>query len=844
MRTKEYVHRGWTQAAAFVIDVGLVGEAAAQQRVLDLYRPGVRLHAIDDRHWLLVMPEPVEIDARTAPGLVLVESGGRLVGAPEIDDAEAEIAFWQLGAISRATRSVLPEIDPSEWIQVDDLPIDRLHAIDRPLPTEAEEPAKRPVADLRKIAHVRERSAESEKFGAALADQGTGRPVGVGAGGGARPAGGGGGPDPLGALGSFIASLVLRSPLGGEVRRRQVRYLERLAGQFDGDLEEALRNAIPLGGLGSAAYTLRIPRRRTQLKITRQGLQRQSSIDLGPTVYASLRAMYQRAATQLEADGRLEESVFVHVELLNNPLDGIAMLERHGRLELAATIAEDRQVDPVLVVRLWWLAGDRARAVSIARRHRTFAQVIERLHAVDPAQARELRLEWVDTLERAGDLLGAVTAGWPDVHVRPLLGNVVRRGADSGGPVGAALQAYRLALRPTDEDLAETRSLLAGFGPDDAAALRAFVLALVDAIPEQPVDRELASLTLRAMTRIRREADDRAYLKAHRAIRDRADPLLRADLPATGAHHRPVSVIQVPSQPPGLVPILDAAPLPNDLTLVGLGDAGCRLLTPDGRIAAHWEIPTHRLVVADHGGSVLLVSARGEISEVVRLDLTTRKARPYGAVRSTLFADTFDGAIWPVVDLAGVAFHDTIADAPKVSWRELETGWVCYRLTRDEHQLAALVGIPASAQGDGRLELWRWTLPGITLNARAPVKLDDIGDEVALTADAVSIWRIAGASPKVIEPHATRDFPIALPTDGIRASQEMVGLVRQTTEKDCEIVVHRTSVEPEPWLRVPLAIDGAAFRAVGDRIAAWDGTGRLVTADAATRRLITVTRLA
>jgi hypothetical protein len=845
MRSKYYLHHGWTLAAAFVIDVGLVGEGEARQRVLDLYRPGVRIHALDDDHWLVILVEPTEIDARSAPGLVLTEHDGRLAGAPGLERSEAseaDLAFWHDGSVISMPRSASSLLDPSDWVDVDGLPFERLTPLDLPPIAEVIELTRLLPADLRKVAHIRERSAESKALGEVLAGEVVSRSRPAARSRGTSNLDPGGSFRPMAAIGSFLASLAMLSPIGNEVRRRQARYLERLASQFDGDLDEALRNAIPLGGLGAVAHSLRMPRPRSHLRITRHGLVRSSSIGVPPTAYVALAAMYRRAAERLEVADRIDEAAFVLVELLDSPQEGVAILERHERYELAATVAEDRKLDPALVARLWWLAGDRGRAVTVARRHRVFGSVIDRLQAVDATAAQDLRLEWIDVLERAGDLLGAVEAGWRDPHMRPHLGSLVRRGVTSGGPVGAALAAYRLTLDPSAEEIEETRTSLHAMTPDDDGLVRAFALAFSAVKAELALDREFATLTLRTVLRVRRQRSDHAYSRAYRAIRHRADPILAGDLPASSVEAASRSWLVVPAQPPGLDRILDAVSLPNDLTLVGLGDAGCRLLTPDGRTAARWDVAAHRLVVADHGGSALLVAARGAVAVVVQLDLTTRKSRPYGTIRSRLFADTFDGAIWAVVDERGLAFHDTISEEPRIVWRELEPGWICHRLSRDEHQLAGLVGIPRARSSASHLELWRWALPGITLNSRSPVKLDEPGDEVVLLSDAASIWPVAGAAPKVVEPYSTHTLAIARGAEMILGSQSMVGIVRPTDPRDCQLLIHRSSNQ-EPSLLASLGSDGIGFRAVGGRVAAWDGTGRLVTADLESGRLITVTRL-
>ena len=69
-----------------------------------------------------------------------------------------------------------------------------------------------------------------------------------------------------------------------------------------------------------------------------------------------MRELYARTAKQLEQAGRIDDAAFVYFELLHDNLAGVALLERHRRYATAAEIAEARELDPALVVRLWFVA--------------------------------------------------------------------------------------------------------------------------------------------------------------------------------------------------------------------------------------------------------------------------------------------------------------------------------------------------------------------------------------------------------------------------------------------------------------------------------------------------------
>jgi hypothetical protein len=846
VRRRSFVLEGRVEARAVVLDVATIGEAEARRRALALLDPGTTVHDLGADGWLVLLAEPLELDAWRFPGAPLVERDGRLVGA--VDTGESgDIAYWRGASVTRRTRTSAPQIDPADWIDTSALPVLRIDPVERPRHPEPAEPPPPKRPDLRRAARVRERSAESREVERLLSggSSGPGRTRGRAAGGGQAP---------LSArerLGSLLAGLTLRTPLAWEVRRRQVRYLERLADQFGQDVDEALRNAIPLGGLGPAARSLRLPAPRRTLTITGGGLRRRT-VGVGGDAYAALRAMYQRAAERLEGDGRIEEAAFVLVELLNNPWSGVALLERHKRWELAARVAEERGLEAAAVVRLWWLGGDRERAVLIARRRGAFAAALSRVAQTDAALARELRLAWVDALERAGDLLAAVMVAWPDPHLRPLLRNVVDRGIALGGSTAAAMHAYRLGLAPTDDELDATRQFVARLGPQDADLVLAFAVALADVAPEPSVDREMASSALRRLVSAPvAGAAGATAARVREALRRRADPLLHADLPAVRAGSARVDeALVAPAQPAGVTPILDAVPLPGGRTLVGLGEAGCRLLSPDGRTVAAWDVPTHAIVAADHGGSALLLARRGAATEVVALDLATRRARPYGPVVASQAADTFDGATWAAVDERGIAFLDLLAERPTVAWRELEPAWTCHALARDSEQLAALVTV-VDQLGAGRLESWWWHLPAMALRARVGVaapgaESPDAADRataVAMLADASLVWTLADGRRQWTDGPRSLPLDWAAADDRLTATQRMVTRIRPSQGGYRDVTVHRRSDPDHAAITVPGMTDGAAARSVGALVAVWDGTGRLVTADLDARRLVTVTRL-
>ncbi|MEZ5378291.1 MAG: hypothetical protein R2733_17440 [Acidimicrobiales bacterium] len=617
-----------------------------------------------------------------------------------------------------------------------------------------------------------------------------------------------------------------------EVGRRHARYLNDLSKQFrTGNFDRALREAVPIGGLGAGAWTLRLPTRRDQLQISTNGPGQGRAIPFGHTVSQHLTELYQQAAKELESSGRIDEAAFVLAELLNNPSLCIALLERHKRYPLAATLAENRNLAPLLRARLWWLAGDHERAIRTARQHNIFSAVITQLDQTDPAAARDLRLAWVDQLERSGDLVGAVVAGWPDTTIRPLLVNLIDRGVAHGGTQAVALRVYQTALHPSQEHRNSLFSLIED-RTTSTATMRTLAISMADARPDDPIaDREIASRMTRAMARIPQPQTDRQLSTAVRSLRQRSDPLLVADLPQPIARtHTPVTV-HINAHLPGNTEIHDAVPLGDGTTLLALGELGCRLLTDDGRTKAQWSVPCHRLVPADHSGTALLLTARGTSHEVHVLELSTRRHHYYGNVAASLFATSFDGLSWPIVDHRGIAYLDMLEQVPTVSWRELEREWICHQLARSSSSLAAIITVRGGASVTPGVEVWRWDMPDRRLKTRHRITPIDQTTSLHLLTDATSLWerhdaRLPAATISGSEANRLATDTTIAPTEEIATSG--VHLARRAP--DGRLIISE-GLNGNPIIEAQEIDDGWGFRVHGNLAAIWDHTGRYFVVD-------------
>jgi hypothetical protein len=165
--------------------------------------------------------------------------------------------------------------------------------------------------------------------------------------------------------------------------------------------------------------------------------------------------------------------------------------------------------------------------------------------------------------------------------------------------------------------------------------------------------------------------------------------------------------------------------------LVALGEAGARLLRPDGTALAHFDVPAFRLVPSVHGDRALALAPRGELLRVSRLDLSARRAEPWCEARVDAFASSYDGNLWFVSEGHTALGVDALARDWRALWRVTQVGQRVLAVAQEGAQLSLL-----AAEGEGRGEVWTYGLSGgPTLRSRRPVTDADGFAHAALLAD-------------------------------------------------------------------------------------------------------------
>lgn len=799
MSRSRFPFAGRGEAAGFLIDPRLTGADEATRRVIAHWTDGASLYDYDGR-WLLVLPSPISVRAEHGPGLPVHARSGRLIVVDR--GHEVEIAATEQ---ARTDLTTLLDMDDIEVLQL--RPVRGQAAVMQPV-VESPRPAPTP---LRQRAGVGASNTSLARSAASLQAQ-------------AQQAASNRGPSR-----GTLTRLLARSPAGSVIGRKHARYVDRLTRSFEkGDWDQALRGAISLGG-AAGRLTLRLPRpRKGALRPSAATGGTGGSVPFGPTVQEHLRQTYSQAARQLEKDGQHLLAAFIYADLLDHAGAAADLLERHDLYAEAADLAESRNLDPSYAVRLWWRAGQRDRALRVAVARGAFASALARLGNDDEPAALELRRAWIQERRNAGDHLGAVAAAWPVLDLRDEVMQDVAAALEIGGQAAGEALAYQLEHRPTEGAVELGRHLLAPSAADGLGAARSsFLSALSTRVVSQPHwDRELSSMALSTLLRGDTVIAD-AFPDVVARLQKRADPVLVADLPRLKP---PVWTLDEPLDvdltTTGTVAIHDAAPLGHNSVLVALGEQGVRLLTRDGRIKATWDVPTHRLVLADHGNRVLLITDRNPRYSVHQLDLPS--GRPHSLPPLDVMPlPTYDGSRPVLASQRGIEWVEVSGNHWRLTWRELtDPGQSVFQVARTAESMAALFW-------NGDINVWQWALPSMALRTRTTI---EYADEMAIVATGEVARMEQNSGVATVDWHAAHGARLTTDTTYTAGRQHLVVsgqsfAVLDVAEGSTSMAVHAQRESPvSATLRIPPET-GVIFRSWNGLVVAGHSRGRLLVLD-------------
>ena len=508
-----------------------------------------------------------------------------------------------------------------------------------------------------------------------------------------------------------------RGALDWLYRRRHERYLSELTRLFAaGQYEEALRRAIPFGGQGGRLARSG-PRPRRDLKVEPWRSPSSSAVPIEAGLRAELQTRYRAAFNRLEAEGRVGEAAFVLAELLDQTSEACSFLERHGEIRLAAGLAEARSHDPADAVRLWWRAGERHRAVALARQRGCFAPAIMRLErSGQHDEASSLRRMWVTQLLDAGDIVAAYDAcGALDDELDPgLRRRLIDLGVAQGGPLRALMLARQLRVRDDDPHPELLRAI---DDPGNGSELEIILTEVTRTT--SPVDHPHVVRAIARRVIAERRAVDHQHLR--RAIDLAEDPVLRTDLPPLD-RFAPDSTddvgttwVEVDAADRGHLGVRDARVLPDGRIVAALSGIGLRVMRPSGKAEVDFDVPADDIIISDNGLRVLALRRVGEhVIAISSIALPERRTRHLGEIAATIWAQTFDGASWFLANHRQVWMLDMLPEGPTALWRQDLPAAAITGIARSATQLLIASALEVGPQdGSPMAAISRYALPSL-----------------------------------------------------------------------------------------------------------------------------------
>ena len=822
-KVRRPLHEGMQLVHALWFDLALLGETEVRRRVLRHWAPGARLHSVQEG-FLLLLATPRYGQCAALDGLPLCEQAGILSSAPLAADERAATppsGLWLVRAAQAQLISLAaaPRVDPAAWLDLRAIP---LHAPLQPplvavtsataavletLPVRdifagaLAPPSNKREAFLRAVDKVQHGGPSMRRgAGIALAVAGVAAallgaiPLGLMMllGGGkqaaAAPVESRRQQRPPSALQQRLAALANRLAIMTRASRvigwRQAAYLRKMMHLLEqGDVREALRHAIPLDTLSPTRRpAFGTPRPRSSLDISGPG-QASTSINLGSELEQYLRSTYRATFARLDREGKIDEATYVLAELLKCGSEAVDYLEKKGRIEQAAQLAETMELAPEIAVRLWCMAGDVERAVRLARLGQAFAAAVQLLERRRNPQAAQMRLLWAEDLALRGQLSEAAEAVWSLPQQRDKALAWLLEGERASGALGMRALLKKLALLPASLADSETAVLQLLDDDSDEGTQQRMRLGreLLALSTHSPATRRVATALIGPLLADRmaeRIAFDKKSLTKLLSLSQGA--VLQADMPAlTLPGVAPPQELNKRSRPlrvhlaeRGLLAIHDARRLPDGHYLLALGEGGVIRIDRHGRQLAQFSVPAMRLVMADGGQRALALVQRDSMWRVSRIDLISRKVSDWIIEPLRFWADNYDGLIWnAVIDNRLVAI-DTSRDQLAVIWQVADLPG---RVIAFQEEGGTQTLLLASADD---IQQWRYQLPARRLlqrdsfpHPREPV--------LALlphgTRDAPTVVRDMeeGAHRYLQVHHGGATAPVALPLRAIGCMPEL-----------------------------------------------------------------------
>lgn len=919
LQPRRYVHHGSILASGFIISWDTTGIDEVRRRVLDLWKPGVRLKKTDSAY-IAFLPGPVRVFSESAVGEPLVLTGKLWSGFPlepkEIELLGTPTESLILASAERVQVIPLAELadeDITEWIDTQSAVVVEVVSLGVP-------PLK-PVFEVRKF-DAREKtgmppaSLELQELLAELRQETLSK----------KPAKSGRNWKKYlavfrGFLDRLLQGLVLRPRLSVRkrevakarpkvskssprhnnvwqwlksktveflnvagfwyvVNRRYAKYLGRMVAMFEsGDISDALRHAIPLEASSKLQKPqtkrgrswFRRPSPRASLSINPYKPDAESTLGLGANIYNYLRDLYRQTFKRLEAQGQVEEAAFVLSELLDAQAEAVSFLAKHGRLRLAAEIAEAKNLSPAMAIRLWWLAKEPKRALALAIRTGELEQAVRQLSNTDPQEAEKLRFMWAKHLASSGKYLAAAEAAWPTIMGRSLAEAWWNQAIELGGTAGAIALARKAGRLP--ESFTEVYPQVQRLLDDESYELASIRWAFAQNLCREAGSLESQTLARSAVRSLVRDAQRGQVVlgseQLNPVIDYAADPSLRADVPGIRIPHPDLEnlleppVMEIDAGDVGQHAITDLVLLPNGGIMLALGESGILFVARDGRIVSHANQPASKLIISDYGNSAIGMAPRGEIARLTRIDTLAKTASYWCDAEFSACSHSFDGGTWCVANGQDVFLIDALSKRFDVRWKIPDLGGNVRAIQRNlqDNRLYVLSELGRS------LMLWNFDSTSWRLRSRQgfgsdlrqvlpvyPVRLREPSREAFSLGEEGEVFEQLDMTEFSASSSSTSMIcKVSTEPEGVRqaVNKNVIGgnlaeaatykrlLAVPVRQKD-SIEVHALNVssgESSLWMRLR-GSSQIALRFSNNALLCADDLGRVIAVDAATRRAL------
>jgi MoxR-vWA-beta-propeller ternary system domain bpX6 len=506
-------------------------------------------------------------------------------------------------------------------------------------------------------------------------------------------------------------------------------YLKKLMDKFEsGDLQEALRHAIPLssdsGSLGQALGRL-APR--NNLTISRHSGSA-ASVNFGNEVEQHLRKLYRLAFERLDKQGKYDEAAFVLADLLRNKQEALDYLVTHDRLKLATELALSWDMPPETIIRLCCLAGEWGKAVIVAKRDNAFSQAITLLQKSKPEIAQKLRYLWAEHLINQGDWLAAVDAIWPIEDAQTLAIEWLKQAEKAFGDLGIHASIQLILKSPQDAE--NCIQILIGIIEDPVNVEARYQIA--HSILNLKAQNKYLSLLLSKLIPWLIADNNESSLKLsnkqyEKLINMSSDKILKTDLPPVKLlnqeqkHLSQINTtlsINVPA--PGHQTTYDFVTLSNNRFLIAQGESGVIIVNENMQTFMRYDIPCHRIVISDSRQIALLLNKLDHRWRTTRLDLVTHKKVDLGILDIDLFTPDFDGVNWIIVSNNRYLVIDSSNRELQTLWSLSDLSGKIVKISRNQHNETLMI------QNEQNAEIWTYSLPSRRLYKKDTVPIANI----------------------------------------------------------------------------------------------------------------------